>query len=302
MTLIWTRGLLALLLVGSSALAQAAQAWLYLENDIVSGSDGHYTGGMELGIAGSETSCSGPLAGKGRCLLAGQLRLLAFTPRNTRVERPVNDLPYAGVALWDTILFHRPEDARHVWQGRLRLGWLGPSTHIGEAQQQIHRLLGNHIPTGWRHQLGDQPVWGAGLGVAAPLMRGRRNGWALNGHVGAEVGTLSHYVNASLLLRLGGAALCTFDQVLGGSASRALVTERGWHVDLGLQLAWMPHNLLVEAAPGLRQVDWLPRAMVNVGYDGGRWALAWRLHAARYPSLEREEIDSWGGLALSVRL
>ncbi len=289
------KALLLLLLTAVQAV-QAQQFYVATENDLISGHDGHYTGGLEMGWH------AGPRHWLGHdWQQVVQLKGLVFTPQNTKaVPPPTDDLPYAGVLLLNGMLF-LPHSDRLNMLG-LKLGWLGPSSHMGEVQNQIHRWIGNNVLRGWHYQLKDQPVWGVMAGQGVMLWRDVTLPLSLQAGVGAEAGILLNRGWASLLLRMGPQAphVRLYDQMVGTSASDALeALARGWQVDLGLQLNWLPHLLLIEAGgAALRLRKWQWKGLLRIAYGWSRWQLAWVGQIAQFPVANRNELDSWGGIVL----
>ncbi len=290
------RRLAVICLLSLAPVAQAQQLYFATENDLLSGHDGHYTGGFDVGWQ------TGPHRFMQQDWLhVFQLKGLVFTPKNTRIQPPPrDDLPYAGVVLLKSVMFRsRPRQLSMVG---LHLGWLGPSTRMGELQNQVHRWIGNDVVSGWRYQLHDQPLWGVSVGQGVRLWHGARRPISVQAGIGGEVGTLMNRAWVSLLLRVGAQAgsVGLYDQMVGTSASDALEPiVHGWHADMGVQLNWLPHLLLIEAGNTvLRPNIWQWKGLLRIAYGWSHWQVAWVGQIAQFPIANRDELDSWGGIVL----
>lgn len=295
MTSIWNRLAVfaGLCLFVSSAASQ--QVYLHVENDILAGTDGHYTGGIELGWhAGRSHMFERPAE------VVWQLKFLIFTPADTRRSDPnPNDLPYAGVALLHYNLFFQ-RDERSYDQLGFQVGWMGPSTHLGELQQQFHRAIGNQVPKGWQYQLPDRPLAGLFYNRAFKLWQGYAP-ISVQAHVGGLIGNLARYVNGALLWRWGVDAdrVRAFDQILGTSASEALWQgRRGWQLDMGVQWNHYAYLALVNDQ-GLSLNASSYKLMAQLQYSWRHWQLAFLMHQSPSIVANQKGVDRWGGLKLA---
>ncbi len=296
MTSIWNKLAVVTALWALVSTAAAQQVYLHLENDILAGSDGHYTGGIELGWHAGRVSVLDR-----RPDLVWQLKLLVFTPKDITLDPPdPNDLPYAGVALLQGNLFFRQMHQRYDQFG-VQLGWMGPGTRLGELQQQFHRTIGNRVPRGWDTQLPDQPLAGVVYTHARRLWCASDERRSLQAHISGQLGNFARYVNGALLWRWGVDAgrVRAFDQILGTSASEALwVGRQGWQLDVGVQWNRFFHLMLLDDRDlPLRSevVKW----MMQLQYSWRHWQLALLLHQSRSILRTRRDEDRWAGLKLA---
>ena len=200
-----------------------AQSWSFsTENDAPFGSDGGYTGGMQVGWMSDALRQSRPgsfgyryvsaMSGLLQALYpfdlstkrrsgAISIRGMAFTPEDTKSQEPIyDDVPYMGVTtatfslfIWDERLFH---------EIRAAVGVIGPASGAGFTQKVWHRAIGNEEPQGWGNQLDERPVFQAGYGFGVRQYEHRFGGghvfeWfnsfsadAGSGYTGAEAGTV----------------------------------------------------------------------------------------------------------------
>lgn len=178
------------------------------DNDETMGSDNNYTHGGFISWATNEVSSydSGSFVRKwadfwsflpqvgnqdSETYAAWTLGLEAYTPdRYRNPDPPLDDQPYAGVIYVDSIL--------RTWFGRsastwtLRLGMVGPSTHVGELQNGAHDIVGIAEAEGWDTQLSDEPILNVGYTFDHLWLNGDFDGpvsWRLVPTVDAELGT-----------------------------------------------------------------------------------------------------------------
>lgn len=296
MTSTWSRLALAVSLWLFISTVAAQQVYLHVENDILAGTDGHYTGGIELGWHAGRT-----VVAERPAEVVWQLKLLIFTPQDTlRPDPDPDDLPYAGVALLHYNLFFQRKAQAYDQLG-LQIGWMGPSTHLGELQQQFHRAIGNQVPKGWVYQLPDQPLLGVFYNHALKVWQGQRLPVSLQAHAGGMLGNLARYVNGALLWRWGVDAqrVRAFDQILGTSASEALWTvHKGWQMDVGVQWNHYFYLALVNDR-GLSLKDFSHKLLVQLQYSWRHWQLALLMQQSPSILKNRSRHERWGGLKLA---
>ncbi|GLS83669.1 exonuclease [Paraferrimonas haliotis] len=158
--------LTSLLLIGPS-LAQDSRFAVQLDNDIILGSDGDYTGGLMLNWYGNSVAASEQLHwlhrwrtpllfGEGGRYQAGiSLQQRLWTPKEIALDTPQpTDRPYAGVLqLESSLAYYNTHLAQKSW---LSVGVIGPSSQAAGFQKQIHRWTGSTPPQGWQYQVQDQ--------------------------------------------------------------------------------------------------------------------------------------------------
>lgn len=186
-----------------------------VENDKFSGTDRHYTNGLQLSYLSPKNEVPGLLRSfseilpgmpESAALRAGYvLGHNIYTPMDTTVRGPQpGERPYAGWLYGGFAVLAETENTLSTWE--LDLGIVGPSAGGEGVQNNFHRLIGVDEALGWRNQLHDEPgaaliyerKWRAlaqteilGLGVDATP------------HLGGSLGNVGTYLNAGLMLRLG---------------------------------------------------------------------------------------------------
>lgn len=307
-----------------------AQSWsLQLDNDFVFGTDGEYTGGIQIGWMSSEYNATRPgsfergyddlLTGVYPFDLSGMKRSgaidihgVAITPMDTQSKTPVyNDVPYMGMTSATFSLFIW--NARYFHQLLFSAGATGPASGAGWTQKAFHRLIGNSEPQGWGNQLGNRLLLQAGYHGGTRQYTHRFSAhhtleWF--GNYYADAGTLFVCAGAGTVVRFGRNVPRNFKEVSGflnSTIVRQLALESrkgrwGWDVDAGAGVNAIGWFYLYEASKGLGYEYDRPSALmtvyfgVNVYYENIQVALE------AYPSrpLDRGlHTDSFGRLSMT---
>jgi hypothetical protein len=264
--------LLAPLLASAASLlpecnaATACEFQLYLENDMLSGTDRYYTNGIKFGggmraepllerifQAPAEEILKRISDDPGRAhagLFVGQN---LYTPRRITIPQPQPfDRP------WATWLYLGGV-AQSVRENRLRtveidVGMVGPVALGKLVQTEWHELVGADRPQGWRNQLRNEP----GLLVAylEKWRYGPADGLQLVPHFGLTVGNVMTLARAGGTLRAG-RNMSGFgpDTIEPGGAmlQRTRLTDRGresrgheWYVFAGADVRLVAHNVFLD--------------------------------------------------------
>jgi hypothetical protein len=142
----------------------------FFENDVIDGEDKHYTNGMSfMYLSDKDTNdlvkydnsflnfiSKIPTFNNNTKYqsLGMSISHFTFTPENSeKSEKIVNDVPYAGVAVLDFILYKWEENFFHEYA--ITLGMVGPSALAEKFQNEYHHLTGNNETNGWDNQLSD---------------------------------------------------------------------------------------------------------------------------------------------------
>lgn len=207
-------------LVAAQEKPQPSFSFLF-ENDSFIGADGNYTGGFSLSYETGAldlytpdarfsrwTSWRHKLPGFGssrdeRLTLA--FSGMAFTPENISQREPLPDEPpYAGALVVDANLVSRSQVDQH--QYGVRMGWVGPSSQMGNVQEAVHQLTGSEDPQGWDNQLPDEPIANLSYAYSRRIAQGQlRNGWGwdLSPSIGVSAGNYFTGASTSVFLRTG---------------------------------------------------------------------------------------------------
>jgi hypothetical protein len=195
---------------------------LYLENDLFSGTDQHYTSGFKVSWSSrdleqfSDSYYASPLLPlfdiipyinekdyqKNLVFALGQN---IYTPVDTTTAALIpNDRPYAGWLYLGVGVVWKDETVRNSLV--LDIGVIGSWSFAEQTQSVIHDLRGFDSPNGWDNQLNDE------IGFTLAYERKwrfpkqeRRSGfgWEVMPHAGLAVGTVRTFANVGGELRAG---------------------------------------------------------------------------------------------------
>lgn len=171
------------------------------ENDVVYGTDQHYTHGTRLSyLWDGSFSCFDhiyPDKNKSTQFSLGQYM---YTPANKKETKPIlNDRPYCGWLYGGFALFARDASWCDSWE--LDFGTVGPNSKAKETQSLIHQWIGSDIAQGWDNQIGNE------LGL--DLIYQKKYRWRWNNtfdiipHIGGSAGNIFTYLNGGAFARLG---------------------------------------------------------------------------------------------------
>ena len=186
-----------------------------VENDKFTGTDEHYTNGVELTYLTAKDdvpqwlrSAAVYLPGvrESASLRTGYvLGQSIFTPGNTLTAAPLpDDRPYAGWLYGGLALVAEDGGRLDTWE--VQLGIVGPSARGKEVQNSFHDLIGTDEAAGWDNQLHDE------FGYALIYERKWRNllehqgtglGVDVTPYVGGSLGNVGTYLEVGATLRVG---------------------------------------------------------------------------------------------------
>lgn len=177
------------------------------ENDLVAGTDRHYTNGMVLELAGRLDPLLLPAwlaADEAEWgLTVGQQM---YTPeRLSEVNVISDDRPYGGFC--GAGAFVRRRLSTLGWEDRIQLtlGVIGPSSGAHRAQELAHTMLSSEPPRGWHNQMRDE--LGVALSYQGSLRLARVDvgglGCDLRPRMGATLGNVATFVSLGLGVRIG---------------------------------------------------------------------------------------------------
>jgi hypothetical protein len=291
----------ALALAPASALADSPPATLAsvtIENDFFAGYDHHYTNGVQAAFVASPSTV----------FAVGQR---IYTPTNTETATPdPRDRPYAGwvYAMTDTRLPTRGT-IDHL---TLSLGVVGPHAYGEQAQNLVHRVLGETEAQGWDRQIGSEATVMVGYERAWPRVLGGRldgHSWDVALRAGGAVGNVLTYANTGAVLRYGRNLpddLPVTHISLGPPRDGYRGTpEFGWYAWAGLDARYVAHNMFLDGntfrdGPSVHRKPFGFDAQVGM-------ALAWPNARVGFTMIQRRREfdgqrgnDRFGQLALSL--
>ncbi len=197
--------------------------FFYLENDVFSGTDRHYTNALRLTWLSSDLTeydedtrlprwglpllrklplINRPGFQRNVGLSLGQNM---YTPEDiSRKDLIKDDRPYAGWTYF-SLTFH-VKNITQMDVFEVTLGMVGPSSLAKQTQRTVHRWIDSKEPKGWEHQLRNEPGLNIGWQRNWRLMNiGKGDGFGFDfiPHLGGVVGNVYTYVNLGGEIRFG---------------------------------------------------------------------------------------------------
>jgi lipid A 3-O-deacylase len=275
----------------------ATLAALTLENDFFAGYDHHYTNGVQAAFVVSP-----------RTVVAIGQRI--YTPTNTDSKIPdPTDRPYAG---W----LYGMADVRLPTAGTIdhltvSLGVVGSSSLGRQAQNTVHRVLGEHRAEGWDSQIGSEITAMVGYERAWPrVVSGKLDSrsYDIALRAGGALGNVFTYADAGAVLRYGRNLpddLPVTHISLGPPRDGYRGTpEFGWYAWAGLDARAVARNIFLDGntfkdSPGVKRTPFGYDAQLGV-------ALAWPTARVGFTMIQRSREfdgqrgnDRFGQLSLS---
>jgi len=177
------------------------------ENDLLAGSDGHYTNGAAVALSGRLLRSALPAAfhvddSEWELTLAQQI----YTPEDTSTHALVReDRPYAGFTFLRFGTTRRSRALSLQDRITLTLGVVGPTSGGEAAHRLAHDVVNAKPAKGWTHQLRDEPTLGLSYALSHRLVRARVAMVEADVSAGAEValGNATTHAEVSATLRIG---------------------------------------------------------------------------------------------------
>lgn len=234
-----------------------------VENDKFTGTDEHYTNGIQLSYLSGKDDLPNWLRTAARYLPGVQesaalragyvLGHSIFTPGDTSATKPLpNDRPYAGWLYGGVALVAENEGRLDTWE--LDLGIVGPSARGKEVQNSFHALIGVDEAEGWNNQLHDE------FGYALIYERRWRNLWEhqrtgfgvdVTPYVGGSLGNVGTYLDVGFTMRIGNDLPNDFGAPrirpsLPGSNFFLPRDNFGWYLFVGASGRAIAHNIFID--------------------------------------------------------
>jgi lipid A 3-O-deacylase len=234
---------------------------LYMENDLFTGTDEHYTSGFKLSWSSrdleqfSDSRYANPLLPLFDILpyineknyqknLVFALGQNIYTPVNTDAYALIeDDRPYAGWLYLGVGVVWKDDVVKNSLV--LDIGVVGTWSYAEQTQRLIHDLRGFEHPNGWDNQLNDEVGFTLAYERTWRFPKYERRsgfGWEVLPHAGMAVGTVRTFANVGAELRAGVNLPDDFGTPsIGPSATTStpvdgqLAADRAWF-DLGVYL------------------------------------------------------------------
>ena len=257
------------------------------ENDVLGGSDKHYTNGMKWSwtfnpckmrydwleaslksiVNFFEKQINPREDAKRRIIMGSSIGMNMYTPNNIEEEdRQEFDRPYAGwlykgfQAQAINSIKVKGGNSREYWRDKslysleVLIGVVGPYAFQEEVQRLVHRHITNSDdPQGWEHQVDNK------LGLNANYLyrrhyHGEKVDWfRFTSHAGANLGNIANFVNVGGIIAIGNpvndfpVSTIQPSKMLGVLPGKD-EKYREWYVFLGADARYVFSNIFVEGS------------------------------------------------------
>ncbi|MDY3205248.1 MAG: lipid A deacylase LpxR family protein [Arcobacter sp.] len=301
---------------------------VFLENDVINGDDKHYTNGTYLSyLSDKDTNDSSKYNNSFFDFISKiptfnndtKYQTLgityshyAFTPTNLdKKEKIIGDLPYAGVATLDFILFKWDEDFFHEYA--ITLGAVGPSTNTDTFQKSFHDAIGSNDPKGWNNQLEDDFLYNFSYsyGYRAFKHEFSYGKMDLVNTVRANVGNYNRSLMAGSMIRYGNNFPNNFNSVgkfIGVNENKLLNLDSktnknlGWSLSYGLAYSYTDY-FYVNNHDKSYELDELKDSLVHViSWDTylDKFVLSFSFKTSKINlSNDYNDYENWGGINIA---
>lgn len=239
---------------------------LFIENDMLAGTDRYYTNGFKLGFGvplktlqrlfeGPTTSTLNLLSNaEGQHHFGLFFGQNIYTPRDISVrEAQPNDRPWAAWLYLGGVAQRSQDDRLHTVE--IDIGMVGPAAVGEQVQSQWHSLAGLRQPQGWDNQLPNEPA------LLVSYVHKRRFGTTrvdVVPHIGASLGTVMTLARAGGTVRIGhnmeGFGPDTIEP--GGSMlqntrreyEQGARADSEWYGFVGADVRYVAHNVFLDGS------------------------------------------------------
>ncbi len=308
---------------------------LWLENDLVVRTDGHYTHGTRVGYLGAEraweahdeawfgrlaewlpTPWMDPVAWRGGIAITQNI----YTPRDIQYSTLLTeDRPYAGWMYLTPTLERRgftPSGKTPTLDiCSFNVGVVGPAALGQEAQNWIHDTRNLPEAQGWNNQLRNEVDldvrYAKALRFDAPMTETFHGQFIP--HAGLQAGTVQSFASVGAQWRVGWNLPGDFgwrsiDEIIPASGGRANAEhlKRGCYAFLGAEGRAFANNMLLDGnlyhdSHHVEKRRLVGDIRVGLVYVGKRWEFAYT-HAIRSKEFrQQKDVDSFGSLSVAFK-
>ena len=317
---------LLLLVPATAAFAQEEEgSFNFLwENDIIGGTDHHYTNGVEISYLSVEDHLwdwfrtgSNALPGvsnEDHVRVGLSLGQSIFTPDDTDATEPLLDQrPYAGWLYAGVAVVANQGHQLDTYV--LNVGMVGPSAYGQEVQNGFHDWIGDAHANGWANQIEDEVGYQLLYEHRWRNLGGTKRMGAVqidfSPHVGFSLGNVATYANAGLTLRIGtdlrnDYGVPRIRPSLPGSSFFQSRSGLAWYLFAGLDARAVAYNIFLDADARTYDVQIQKETFIYDGQAG--FAIVWRDFRFAYTYVVRTrefrgqpEPDRFGSVGLTFR-
>lgn len=236
----------------------------FFENDVIDGEDKHYTNGASfMYLSDKDTNNSTKYYNNFFNLISKiptfnnntkyqsvgiSFSHLTFTPEDSeKSEKIIHEVPYAGIATLDFILYKWEDDFFHEYI--LTLGMVGPSTLAEKFQSEYHHLTGNNETNGWNNQLDNNFLYNATYSYGYRALKSESNYGKVDiiNSFRVDLGNYNRALIAGSMIRYGDNYPNNFNTVgrfINANENKLLnldskaCNELGWSISYGLAYSY----------------------------------------------------------------
>lgn len=303
--------------------AEAGTFNLLIENDVFTGTDKHYTNGLQLSyLSGAldpdsiRFKLANVLPGvstEGELRMGWHLGQSIFTPQDTQATTVIpNERPYAGWLYAGFSIVYNTDD--HIDTLSMTAGTIGPDAKGEQAQNGFHDLINSEESLGWDNQLDNQL---GGYIIAERKWRAlaqtkiMRLGVDIMPHIGVSLGNIEMYANTGFTVRMGN----DLDNDFGPPRIRPALPGSGyfvphdylaWYLFAGVDGRYIERNIFLEGDRNGVPVDldvkeWVGDVQAGLVITFSSFRLAYTYVARTREYAEQVEPDKFGSLGLTMR-
>lgn len=310
-----------------------ADVWsLSLQNDIIVGTDEHYTNGLSLKWMSLEyyrdeiETKGGPYVGsvyhlisslplveieKNRVTVGFEIAQDVYTPSNTSRRSLIkDDIPYAGHLYSRFSVFEWEE--RAVEETYLRFGVVGPASGGELMQNSFHKLIQNDEARGWQNQLDNQLTFGVGYSNSMNIgRRVFRNGNTIDWlpAYGFELGNFVTSAFSGVLFRFGNSfpqdpLPASFTASSSGAnrlTFRSLGNPFGWLLKMGVYVHGIAYSLITDSSDkhDIERKHFIGSEVASLSFYFNRFEFTFFLQGTNMSLNEQIYNNGWGGLSFT---
>ncbi len=293
---------------------------LVLENDVISGTDRHYTNGFQLSYLFPQSDLSGffdKLGQKTAGQLGGAVTYFKisvgqsiFTPEDISTPAPLPDQhPYAGWLYTNLTYFAERKSVLDTFS--LDLGMIGPAAQGETVQREFHKLIDGQDPKGWDNQLENE------FGLTASIERKWRArpvslgplDFDFTPNVGVSLGNVLTQGKGGITLRLGEDLMRDFGPprvrpALTGSGAFRPSGQFSWYFFGGAEGRAIARNIFLDGntfrdSLSVDKRHFVADFQVGVVVQGGPVQISYTWVARTEEFKTQEDNQQFGAIALS---
>lgn len=292
---------LSLILFAQLVLANKKPDYLSItwENDLFTLKDGGYTNGVSIAWAYEDleyfTKDNTPpwlqtfterlyistMANKQRAISYNVGQAMQTSSDLQQKTLAKNEAPYAGLALWRTVLYAYDETIADRFS--ISVGFVGPVSTAKSTQRFIHKVTGSEKPQGWSNQLKNEMVFQFSSERLWLLTRQQSEfvSFDIIGISSASLGTLSSGLASGISFRLGHNLQRTFatSSLMPGREVNPLAgnADSAWSMFINIQGNFVANNILIngntfEDSHSVPLKHWQTQLVTGANFSLGRWA------------------------------